>query len=130
MVPLVLAHAAADLERIAEALGGQHADLGALLLEDGVGGDGRAVHEQRAVAQQRGQRQVELLGRQPQHAQHAFAGIGRHRRRLEDAHRAGASRSTMSVKVPPTSTPMRQGEVREGECESIWGSLAGAPATC
>ena len=89
MVPLVLAHAAADLERIAEALGGQHAHLRALLLEDGVGGDGRAVHEQRAVAQQRGQRQVELLGGQPQHAQHAFAGIGRHRRRLEDAHRAG-----------------------------------------
>ena len=89
MVPLVLADAAADFERIAKALGRQHADLGALLLEDGVGGDGRAVHEQRAVAQQRGERQVELLGGQPQHAQNAFAGIGRHRRRLEDAHGAG-----------------------------------------
>ena len=89
MVPLVLAHAAADLERIAEALGGQHPDLGALLLEDGVGGDGRAVHEQRAGAQQLRQRQVELLGGEPQHAQHAFAGIGRHRRCLEDADGAG-----------------------------------------
>ena len=34
VIPLVVADAAADLQRIAEALGGQHADLGALLLED------------------------------------------------------------------------------------------------
>ena len=88
MVPLVLADAAADLQRIAEARGGEQADLGALLLEDGVGGHGRAVHEQRAVAQQGGERQVELLGGEPQHAQDALAGVGRHGRRLEDAHRA------------------------------------------
>ena len=88
VIPLVVADAAADFERIAEAFGRQHADPGALLLEDRVGGDRRAVHEQRAVAQQRGERQVELLRGQPQHAQDALAGIGRHRRRLVDAHGA------------------------------------------
>ena len=34
------------------------------------------------------ERQVELLGGEAQHAEHALAGIGRHRGRLEDAHRA------------------------------------------
>ena len=89
VIPLVVADAAADFQRIAKAFGRQHADLGALLLQDRVGGDGRAVHEQRAVAQQGGERQVELLRGQPQHAQNALAGIGRHRRRLVDAHGAG-----------------------------------------
>ena len=89
MVPLILADAATDLQRIAEALGRQHADLGALLLQDRVGRHRRAVHEQRAVAQECGQRDIELLGRKPQNAQHAFAGIGRNRGRLEDAHGAG-----------------------------------------
>jgi hypothetical protein len=85
MVPLVVAEAAADFERIAKALGRQHADLGAVLFQDGVGGHGRAMHEQRAIAQQGAERQVELPGGQPQHAQNALAGIGRHRRRLVDA---------------------------------------------
>ena len=36
-----------------------------------------------------GAREVELLRGQPQDAQNAFAGIGRHRRRLVDAHGGG-----------------------------------------
>ena len=127
MVPLVLAQAAADLERIAEALGRQHADLGALALEDACWWrpSSRArTARSRAAARVSGR--SSSLGGEPQHAQHAFAGIGRHRRHLEDARRApAASRSTRSVKVPPTSTPMRHGEVREGACESMWVELSG-----
>ena len=47
------------------------------------------MHEQRAIAQQSRKRQVELLGGEPQHAQHALAGVGRNRRRLEDTDGAG-----------------------------------------
>ena len=50
MVPLVLADTAANFERVAEAFGGQQADLGTFLLQNGIGGDRRAVHEQRAIA--------------------------------------------------------------------------------
>src|SRR5262249_53655405 len=39
--------------------------------------------------QQRREWQVELLRRESQHTQHAFAGIGGHRRSLEDVDRAG-----------------------------------------
>src|SRR5688572_18634427 len=39
-----------------------------------------------------------------------------------------ASRSTMSVKVPPTSTPMRQGATREGRGAVIGGAELSGPS--
>jgi hypothetical protein len=149
MVPLVLADAAADLERVSETLGRQHADPGALLLEDRVGGDGRAVHEQRAVAQQGAERQVELLGGEAEHAQHAFAGIGRNRGRLVDAHGArvvaqnhvGEGAADIDADAPG-SDEGREGLghgrhiilvvvlCHTGRCATRSGGMAAAPMAC
>ena len=53
MVPWVLALAAANFDGIAKTLGRDHADLGALALQDRVGGDRGAVREQGDAAEKR-----------------------------------------------------------------------------
>jgi hypothetical protein len=41
----VVADLAADLDRVTKALGGDQADLGALSLDDGIGNQGRSMHD-------------------------------------------------------------------------------------
>ena len=62
VVPLVLAQASADLQRVAEPLGGDQPDGGACAFEHGVGGHRGAVDEQRAVSEHVAQRHAEVHG--------------------------------------------------------------------
>ena len=95
---------AGDVQDVAEALGGDHPDLGAGVGEDDVRGDGRAVQE---VVDLR-QRDAGLRA-QPVHAfDHAARRVVRRRRDLVDGDPpASSSTRIRSVNVPPTSTPMR-----------------------
>jgi len=83
VVPHVRAQAAADLEAVAKAVGGDQADPGALALEQRVGRDGRAVDQPLAVAQQRGGVPAECTRRTGNRIEHPFGGIARCAGRLE-----------------------------------------------
>ena len=101
----LVAHLAADLEHVAEALGGDQADAGALALQHGVGRDRRAMHEA-----------GDLLRRQAPVAPPCVASacstamlgslrvLGIFMIRIG----APAPRTTTSVNVPPISTPTRR----------------------
>ena len=62
VIPLVLSKAAADFERVPEALGGEERDLRSLALEHGVRRHRRAVDEEPTSGQQLPGRQPKILG--------------------------------------------------------------------
>ncbi len=84
VVPRVVARAAANIQRIAEARRRQHGHARSLAFEHGVGGDRGAVHEERAGREQPVDRQVFAVGGALQSVQHALAGVRGNRGNLED----------------------------------------------
>ena len=90
VVPRVLAQAAPRLEAVAEPSRRQQPDPPALALQQRVGRHGRAVQEERAVAEERGEREPERRARLLQRRDRPRARILRHRRHLE--HRRPSAR--------------------------------------
>ncbi len=70
----------ADLENVAEALGGDEADTRALAFQHGIGRDGGAVRE----AGDRARRHAQAAGDLVERSDHRAAGLGANRRHLED----------------------------------------------
>ena len=99
----VRAGSARDLEHVAEAARGDEADGRAAPLDDGVG-------DQRRAVRQRGPRPGPRARARRARSARPRPGGGR-RRHLARPHGPGGSQATRSVKVPPTSTPMRRAEV-------------------
>ena len=90
MVEGVRPEAAPRLEEVAEAAGDEHAHPRPAALQHGVGGDGGAVQEQRAVREQMLDARRERASGLLHHVEHAAARIGGHRRHLEDVEAPGA----------------------------------------
>ena len=67
----VVLQALAHLDDVAMAFGGEQADLGALVFEQRVGGDGGAVHDAFGLRKKLGGRQVQELGEMIQAGHHA-----------------------------------------------------------
>ena len=82
--------AAPRFEEVPEAAGDEHPDPRPAALQHGVGGDGGAVQEQRAVREQMLDARRERARGVLHHVEHAAAGIGGHRRHLEDVEAPGA----------------------------------------
>ena len=76
VVELVLPQAAADLEGVPKALGGDQADLGALALEERVRRDRRTVHEQGARGEEFPHGHVEIPGQPRERRDDAAARVG------------------------------------------------------
>ena len=93
------AGAAAELEHVAEARGGDQAGAGEAALEHGVGGGGGAVHDQVDVGERR-RRPASRAARTPKAWLAGVVGVLA-RRTVP----AAGSKRTRSVKVPPTSMP-------------------------
>ncbi len=110
--------AAAHLEHVAEACGGDDPDARALALEQRVGADGGAM-DHRAKRSERSSTCRAMPSRNPP------AWSGRRGRHLGDVGGAGASsRTKTSVKVPPTSTPI----IRPGELSAVMTAPPSSPA--
>src|SRR5690606_13444573 len=92
MVPRVLAHAAADLEAVAEPDGRQQSDFGSLALQHRVGRHRRAMYEQTASAQQVARRQREGRGSTVERIEDALRRIGGDGGDLEYTDRAAGIR--------------------------------------
>ena len=106
VVPVVLHPGlAAQAQEVGETLGDDEGERAALLFEDHVGRERRAVHDSRHVAG--------CDRRVAQHMADAFDHadawvVGRGRAPCRRGSRPSASASTTSVNVPPTSTPTNQ----------------------
>ena len=107
-VVAVVLQAFAHLDHVAMALGGEQADPGALALEQRVGRDGRAVDDaarSRPAGRARSSRAPPPAARaRPSRPSDWSAGV---EAALAMVTRPAASTATRSVKVPPTSMPMR-----------------------
>ena len=102
--PLVTGH----VQDVAEAAGGDHADFGALALDHHIRGDRRAVEHEVHVAR-RHACDLADLEHAAHHASLWSAGVLGHfvHDDLLPAVRCRSCSRTMSVNVPPTSTPTR-----------------------
>ena len=85
-VVAVVLEALAHLDHVAVARGGQHADLRALALEQGVGGDGGAVHDEPGVGQQPARSVPSSRGEQGEAVHHADGRVGGGGGGLGEAH--------------------------------------------
>ena len=90
VVPRIDPDAAADLERVAEPLGTQQPDHGAGPLQQRIGGDGRSVHQQPAIGEQRRERHPHRGRRELERGERAgrrIIGPGRRLDRVDPARR-------------------------------------------
>ena len=106
-VVAVVLQALAHLEHVAMALGREQADPRPLALEQRVGRDRRAVDDPLGPAEHGATLEAERRGQPLQPRHHADRGIGGVEAALAIVTAPLSSTATRSVKVPPTSMPMR-----------------------
>ena len=97
----------AHLDDVAVALRGQQPDLGTLPFQQRIGGDGGAMDHALGLPQQLIQRQVQGGGEVAQPLDHAEALVGRGAGGFGQGLGPVGGDATTSVKVPPTSMPIR-----------------------
>ena len=125
VVERVLAVSAPDVEAVAKPSRGDETHPRAPAFEDGVGGDGGAVHEKRAVSENRLDAGAERLGGQVERGKHAGRGVGGHRQRLEPVdlvpgvghHEVGEGAAAIDPHVPSAARRRGRGDGGRGHAD-------------